>query len=694
MITYEERYSLCLVHKSEDTGYLKYFRIADYYPDDSRDELIPALIPEHTTSLEEAQANPNHLYNPSAALYYDSRDSDFYLLQWRLDERDSNRQRTRSHHDSVSLLAYDEPFEVIPLPELGGEKSLREYLQKGIPFAGKTTSRFYLVYEQQGRELAAIRCARKDFVIKDGTMKLAENYANPRMSVISAPAVALNTSEVLESPHKETGPRFVYSKTSELPEEKRVLLRPLGYYAADYTKWFIREQGISLSKSERRSVAHIVESALDRPDMIEAYLDAGADYDEVEDLKKAVSNYIDGREDYAHDVVVKALIENDTIHDRCVREILETDKALEGHREAIEAEERRIDELKQAANDLEADVEKLRLAQSEAQEELDRVLLDLSTSTEEAEAVLAELEENVALRIGLKVTSSGTASARQSIAFIEGCEPMQLRAGNENLPRTVAANLKQLGVTSLSGNPDEVRGKLGIEVLVAASCARATVAADVRGLAVADALSIALDGRTADRVFVPSDFCDAGEIDEILAGEGQVIVLENVIDSVNEALLFHLLSTETEKIIFLPFFSYSNLSLVAKEAWSEMFLLGIEGAVLIGDGKGREMHTWNGDDAFLSDAPIDVDDIMRVAKDLHDEIEGAPIPDSSLILPATLLACLEEDTEEDLEPMVSQHLAFVALRHAGAEGGDAIEKWSPGDSGLARLMKKAVENEG
>ena len=106
-----ERYSVCIVHADNhgERTYYKYFRVADFMPQESSDELIPAIVQKHTTSLEEAVANPDHLYNPSAAYNHESRDSDFYLFQWRLDPDNWGKQLTRSFHDDSSLLAFKEP---------------------------------------------------------------------------------------------------------------------------------------------------------------------------------------------------------------------------------------------------------------------------------------------------------------------------------------------------------------------------------------------------------------------------------------------------------------------------------------------------------------------------------------------------------------------------------------------------------
>lgn len=52
-----ERYSVCIVHADHhgQKTYYKYFRVADFIPQESSDELIPALVQEHATSLEEGK---------------------------------------------------------------------------------------------------------------------------------------------------------------------------------------------------------------------------------------------------------------------------------------------------------------------------------------------------------------------------------------------------------------------------------------------------------------------------------------------------------------------------------------------------------------------------------------------------------------------------------------------------------------
>lgn len=78
----DERYSVCIVHvdRYSESTYYKYFRVADYVPRENPDELIPALVQKDATSLEEAQANPDHLFNPSTARNHECRESDFFFF--------------------------------------------------------------------------------------------------------------------------------------------------------------------------------------------------------------------------------------------------------------------------------------------------------------------------------------------------------------------------------------------------------------------------------------------------------------------------------------------------------------------------------------------------------------------------------------------------------------------------------------
>ena len=143
--------------------------------------------------------------------------------------------------------------------------------------------------------------------------------SSTKETVLSAPRVWLNDYDIIESPHALTSYRKVYAKLEELETDGSVLLRPLEYYAADYVKWFIREESIQVSRSDRRAISQIIDAAFLRPDALETYLEAGAPEEEVIGLRKAISSMVMEEDDQGRAKLFrKSLLENEEFYRGCV----------------------------------------------------------------------------------------------------------------------------------------------------------------------------------------------------------------------------------------------------------------------------------------------------------------------------------------------------------------------------------------
>ncbi|CAK7017912.1 MAG: hypothetical protein PEGG_00731 [Paraeggerthella hongkongensis] len=684
----DERYSVCVVHADYhgERTYYKYFRIADFMPQESPDELIPAIVQEHAASLEEAQANPDHLYNPSAAYNHESRESDFYLFQWRRDPKDWGKQLTRSFYDDVSLRAFKEAREVILLKDKKGEQGLRDALAEGIPFEGRTTSVFYIVYDNEDGRRPAVRCERRDFSFSDGKIRLRYAISNTKETVLSAPRVWFNDCDIIKSPHALTSYRKVYARLEEPEVDGGVLLRPLNYYAADYVKWFIRKESIQVSKSDRRAVPQIIDAAFLRPDALEAYLKAGASEEEVMGLRKAIARIVMEKDDPNRELFRKALLEDEGFYRECVEQVMrsrdplleERNNELATAKANIESAQNTLSGLRQAIDDLNSEKQLL-------ENDMATLSANLDQTRTEQEAALSEIQSNIALKLGLRaVALQPVAMNRPELPVKEGCS-CDFVESDSDFKDILADNLKKLGITSVVGNPSAEREGLTVGIAGALAATKFLALPQAVARQVADSISIAISGRSAKKVIVPADFRDVSSVLDEISGEDAVVIVDGVIDAVNEGVLFALLSEDVTPIVVLPFMSHASALLIAKEAWGKMYLPNVEGLLFYSRSiKGAKLQRMTSEPEFPM---VSVDDALKEAGNLGEELEQLGLAAEHFLLAAAVFCAVEDLADEDLlERFVAQHLLMCSRCDESAYKSAA--EWSEEDLGLIELAKK------
>lgn len=684
------RYSVCIVHVDNynENAYYKYFRVADYAPQDNPDELIPAIVQKHTTSLEEARANPDYLYNPSAARNHEYRESDFYLFQWWQDPNDWEKQLTRSSFDDRSLGVFKEAREVILLENLKSERGLRNALSEGIPFEGKTTSIFYIVYGDKNENglCPAIRCERRDFSFNDGRIRLRDDISNVRKTILSAPRVWLEDNDIIESPHMLTSYRKLYAKLDEPRTDSNVLLRPLSYYASDYVKWFIREESIQVSKSDRRTISQIIDSAFSRPDVLRAYLEAETQEDEVQSLKESIAYIVMGKEDPDREIFRKALLEDKSFYQECVEQVTKmSNPILDERKKELAAAKSNIEQAQSFLNGLNSDIDILKQKKQSLESDIEGLSSDLEKVRKEQDEVLAEIQSNIALKIGLRTAATQLPGSPAPGLMIEEGLPCDCVESNSGFEEVLLNNLKQIGVTSAVVRPADERKRLVAGLIGALAATKIVAIPQTIARQVADSISIAMSGHSAKRVIVPADYRDVTSVLEAISGEDGVVVIEGVVDAVNEGVLFALLSKNVKPVVVLSFMSHASISLIAKEVWGKIFLPNVESLLVYShSSKEARLQRAVSEPMFPN---VSVDDALEEARDLSGELEQLNLAAESLLLAATVFCAVEDLIDEDsIERYVAQHLLICS--RCDEQSFQVVNRWSEEDPGLLELAKK------
>ena len=692
---YQERYSVCVLSVSEESErhYFKYYRIADYDPK-SPAEIAPSIVQANVSTPDEKRTYPDYLYDPKIAEKYGVRDSDFYFFRWGWAYDSRGRALADARGAEGSFGRGYELKEVIIPDVVHDEESLRHALRKGIPFTGKTTKTFYLVYKSDGRSLLAAKCDRNDFSFNDGLLSLPPKVTNVRGHSLSVPSVLLDSQEVIESAHPEVHTRKVYGSLCEPETSGKVLLRMLDDYADDYVRWFIRQEKIDeITRAERQqAIRSLIESALSRPDALERYLEAEVPAEDIESFRNAITASAFGQDDEARKLIRSALLRDNGFRDECLQQVIEESaEALKCKENELEDAQAQLEEVKQktsAAQDRLAEV----IAERDlVEEEIARGRSELERISKDEESALNELESNIALRLGLKVATSSpsTAAEGSELLVTEGAD-VEKTFEAEFLWEALSKNMRRFGVSCLVGNQDEALNQSAVGIEAALGVTHVLAIPSPIARFIADALAIALSGKTARRVQVPSGHRGLKGLIGELPQAGEVTLFNNIIDPVNEGALFAIIGSDFDGIVVLPFVSHASALLVAREAWEGMFLPCVESLCLTPSCKCPNGRMWRKRDACCVKS-LDSDYILDTTRELIADFEGVGLPNSGYLLPGAVLSAFSDMSESDnvaFDPLsiISQHLGIAA----GLEGDSyrLLREKSEGDVGLLELARR------
>lgn len=677
----EQRYSVCIAYE-EDPERIRFFRIADYYPDDADegDELIPAVIASDFDEYEDRCVNPKTIYCGEAYAEFAYRKSDVYLLEWRVSPYDHKKQISRICRGFNGLPSSDDVREVVDVPGVNSREDLVELLQQGYRLRGIPTREFYLVYERPGDyQRYAVKCKRDDFVSRDCMLRLQDAYSNTRQSVLTAPIVVLPEKKIIQTDFSELGGREIYSGLEELVEEEgSLLLRPAKFFARDYVRHYCDHcQTVDkLTDKERRyAVSRAIDEALSRPDEIEKYLGAECPEKELAELRSAISMQLKGYSDDTIKLVESVLVENDDVWGDCVKIVKERNKELfeEDERKAARLREE-IKSARELKIGLEGEVSSLETKVIGLKGEVSEAEKKLSDVTEAGQRITQELEDNLSFRLGLgavskAVSSAGAMPGLSGSVVVEPERRLTCEELDGSLHKVLLENLKRLGVIA-----DPMQLHWAAAAIVGACESRMPLAVpEPLATPVADALAAALCSSAPTRVVVPADCHDIGRVAKILREPG-VFLVDGVIDSANESVLFAMLHKWECSTVVFSFRSHASARLIAREAWDGMFMPCVETLTWVPfSSQEQKLMTIMGAYTVRAQNRRHIRDMMKT---LAEDLSELRLPTTAFVLPAAVVLGAEEDCgEENREAIVAQHFAM-------ASGGDPIaleslDEWAP-----------------
>ncbi|KAA8819602.1 coiled-coil domain-containing protein [Bifidobacterium vespertilionis] len=671
------RASVCLVQLTPSGDVDNLLRLMDYLPTLDgigsyrwvlRDNAAPGRAQQGWSDPD----NPRTMYNPDIISQLRRNAEDFVFVKWCPNQKDPRRPwlldpYTRPYGRTPDF------YEVIDCPDVHDERAMRVRLALGWRHGGTPTRKVFIVYGEHGDRLDAILIDRDELDWSGGILRIRPDAR------LGAKHCVLDKNRVHES-HRGNGsnPRYLYDGATAPEPDGDVLVRPLSQYAAEYVRWYFRDRAADMGDLDEPHIARMIAAALDAPEQLDRYVGMKVSDREIAELRQAVSRAMMPDGDLMAKLVRDELMRNPGFVERCRSEALrdldaEADKRRAQIRDLEETARRRAeanDRLEQLAKPLQERSARIRQDIGRLEQELERV----RSHRDEA---LARIDQDVALRIGLKaVAGAGAAAATPSMTPV----PYRARdvedAGGSPAD-AIRRNLELHGVTAVDGDCPVEALATGLAATV--GCANLLAVDSAFAPAIANALSYAIAGAPASHAGIPADWNDAAALEAMLAARAAgVLVLDGPIDTVNESLLFALSRLETETTVILPIGAYGNLNLIAGEVWDHAFYVPTERYAALRPGNGPASK------AGTTPKPAPGNDAtMKHAGKLRRELGGA-LPLNALTLPGSVAAAMNGPSGSGAR-WIAAHLA---LRLRAAEGIGGAGKFAGGDHGSrsARLL--------
>ena len=583
----DQRVSLCMIQYRDDGTPYNFYRLADYEEQDDGTFRIVWINKNHRGDRLE---DPRTLRNRWLMQQDNVASYDFINLEWRINySNDQDNNKISVYALSLFMeqrIKPREPVEVIICYGISSWSELQAKLRSGIPFGGHPTSRVLVAFQgdkaDDSLEAICLESSKLSFDNHLLSLKPRFDGSNPSTDVYR-----LNYDTILRLPLQPyQGWRYLY-KGDELPEPiGKTPIRPLEDYAADYVKWYSDKVGEGLNRSKRREISAFVEKAFKVPERLEDFIGATLPKEELSTITKAIQRIVHLEDDTMSKLITSVLELDEGFRNKCRRELLSgDDPELKSLRAEVSELSKKRDDTQSSLNGLRSEFETIRRTIDECKKTKSAVESELQDIEERKNQLLRRLEDDVALKLGLQTVVSYKTSQRVTMeapsslklsSYVYADIDWSSLTFEKTLSKAFAANLRRLGL--MNANDRSIGFMAFADGVVASLSATNMLAIDSAFAAVtANGLSVALSGQVAKHVSVPESYSDAEAILEQCTPNGRpVLVLDNVMDTLNEGLIFALSRLSTNAIIILPIGARGNLRLLAPEVWERVFYVPTE----------------------------------------------------------------------------------------------------------------------
>lgn len=697
------RESICMVRYNHDGTVNNYLRLADY---DSQAQDIPFLWLDLGRWIDKNNPDdPLTLYSTSITNNSERFAGDFVRLRWKPNPARPDRPTVIDPFDFRNSSYDTNPrglIEVIYLTD--NDATLSEMLSVGFEYQGRPAERILIVYKRRKKNmLEAAMLQSNKFEFQNGKAKLRKYMHDGK---VTAPCFIIDENDVLVLPRQfgENTERMLYSKAA-LPDSKGTIpIRPFEDYADDYLKWYCDQSGFNYSKDERQRIGTLFKEAISSPTTLEAYAGRPLNEHDEQLYSRVVQRLIHADDDLMNRIIIHVLAADESFHRKCLDVVLASkDQEIEKRSKALQQIENRVREKNIVLSSLKQREAEDETKHAKSIKELSQLEQQIEMTRRNEDKALEELENNVALKIGLRsvVRTIPTATDNPVDSIPLPC-PLP-GASKEAEPGveaggTLIDNLEYSGIYAVEEASTE---KLSDGLLATMAATRFLAVDSSFCCSIANSLSFMMSGKPAYHVAVPIDWTNA---DAVLEKANQVdytvLVIDNVIDTMNEGLLFSLVRSGIDKTIVFPIGARGNLKLLAPELWERIFYVPTDG--FIQDPS---------DEMLAQYKAKDLSDIERITfnprnKESLDQNLRNVLPDNALVLPCKILEAFRrngtktDDQERrrginDFRQWTADHLLILAYAFAGPREmmvlAESMDETSRAERLLRRIDKDASD---
>ncbi len=556
------------------------------------------------------------------------KDEDFFFENLFIGE---SQRDTRIINYRTDIEGEDpEIVEVVPIVGAHNRYDFRMLLNEGIKYKGWPTRKVFLAYKV-GAYWEAVLVDSDDLEWGDDSFTLGAKFSKGSQLF---PYYKLADAKILPlalTVHRQK--RFIYENV-EIPEP--VGSMPLcsnEKLATDYIEWYLQQNGNDASHDDVIHARKIVKEAFSKPRLLDEYLSSlnYNDTDHESETKQQILLRIKKVNEIVP-IVTKMLLKDSDFYEECRQSAIsslhqeqsEEQQILDSTIHKREEESQLLTELENKRNELDHEVVRL---QNQKEETIDK------------------LQNDVALYLGLK-TVSGVSHQGVGISAPEPIlENFESRKSDSDTPiEILQRNLKRLGVDKdLS---QEYLSSFSIEqfavgLMTSLYVTRIVVIDSELANSVANALSVAISGKSACRISVPTDYSDIGSIVKACNdSQSTVFVLDNVIDTINEGLIFSLSRVSALYTFILPIGTRRNLRLMAPEIWNRVLYVPTHGIISVPQVEDKVLEQGR-EEEFPTYGDFELSEMH----DVSDRHQGL-LPSSAMVLPAGVVYSYDEYSDD------------------------------------------------
>lgn len=568
-----ERYSLCIPYINYVDGKVdKYiWRIADF--DSENNRFTKAIYSDREESVSIEEFHPKKI----RAKPFDLNPYKIEFRRWQALQGD-NGLYTESERLATT------PIEIIfyagiDLEKHNSDSDIRTVLHNGISLLEYIGEHFLLAVNKTSTHYEALFCSKKDFSSVSGKFRIEKSCQDMLRTRHSFDLYSISKDDVIDtsdlniyfSQDEKVPVRYFYSYLEVERLERKIFLRNPEDYAKAYISKYLKNKTdvFKITKSDARKMVGIVDDALRNREEFEVFFkETGFKFSDVEYALRNLADDVQEmylQSDNFSQVVERSLLKDPVVLEKCIEEakkvwLAENDEQRKELEQSLQSRQSELEELRRSCEHLLSDIAKNKLIKEKVQSEKDAIEQEYKNTDAKLEQIkkdigseLEHFQNDIVHLAAISALSSGNSSP---VSVNGSPQPIYLSGDPVlNDDSVTADNVKeftddlQVNLMIYGMNQDYAYG-FSQFVVSSIACRKHFIVCGSKSEDVANSLSLLLQSKYADQIFLPSGFTDISSlISEINSMDGRIIILHNALETYSESIFLAVVKMCEEKIV-------------------------------------------------------------------------------------------------------------------------------------------------